>query len=167
MLDIAVARARKQATLARTQMINGDNRLAIATLARAFHALAKADGLDPWDPDLLYRWSIEHLHTGAERHCARFILGVWNRPTSKNSTPRMTAGSAASMRSEPSLRGTTPTGPPSRPGPPIHGGREPELKVAEVELGRPSGRPPEQAHLAKKTLAPHTRSIRSSRHGPL
>jgi len=60
-------------------MVNGDNRLAIATLARAFHALAKADGIDPWDPDLLYRWSVEHLHTDAERHCARFILGVWNQ----------------------------------------------------------------------------------------
>ena len=79
MLDIAVARARKQAALARTQMVNGDNRLAIATLARAFHALANADGIDPWDPDLLYRWSLEHLHTDAERHCGRFILGVWNQ----------------------------------------------------------------------------------------
>ena len=79
MLDIAVARARKQAALARTQMINGDNRLAIATLARAFHALAKADGLDPWDPNLLHHWAVENLHTEAERHCARFVLGVWNQ----------------------------------------------------------------------------------------
>lgn len=79
MLDLAVARARKQAELARTQMVNGDNRLAIATLARAFHALAKADGIEPWDPHLLYRWSLEHLHTHAERHCARFILALWNQ----------------------------------------------------------------------------------------
>ncbi len=79
MLDLAVARARKQAELARTQMVNDDNRLAIATLARAFHALAKADGIDPWDPDLLYRWSLEHLRADTERHCARFILSVWNQ----------------------------------------------------------------------------------------
>jgi hypothetical protein len=79
MLDLAVARARKQAELARTPRLNGDNRHAIAPRARAFHALAKADGIDPWDPDLLYRWSLEHLHTHAERHCARFILAQWNQ----------------------------------------------------------------------------------------
>jgi len=79
MHDIAVARARKRATLARAQMREGDNRLAIATLASAFHALAKADGLDPWDPAALYHWAIEHLHTDAELHCARFVLAVWNQ----------------------------------------------------------------------------------------
>jgi hypothetical protein len=34
-------------------MREGENFLAIATLARAFHALAKVDGLDPWDPKAL------------------------------------------------------------------------------------------------------------------
>ena len=60
-------------------MVNGDNRVAIATLPRAFHALSKADGLHPWGPDQLYRWSVEHLHAYTERHCARFILAVWHQ----------------------------------------------------------------------------------------
>ena len=46
---------------------------------RAFHALEDAAGLDPWNPDALYHWAVENLHTDAERHCARFILGVWNQ----------------------------------------------------------------------------------------
>ena len=74
-----VERAREFATRARAQMREGDNCLAIATLARAFHALEHAAGLDPWDAEALYHWAIENLHTDAERHCARFILSVWNQ----------------------------------------------------------------------------------------
>lgn len=79
MAEELIARARDFATQARAQMRDGNNRDAIVTLARAFHGLDRADGLDPWDPHVLYRWSIEHLHTDAEQHCARFILSVWNR----------------------------------------------------------------------------------------
>ena len=140
MLDIAVARARKQAALARTQMINGDNRLAIATLARAFHALAKADGLDPWDPDQLYRWSAEHLHTDAERHCARFILAVWNQTDLEKLDTKNDKNSAASMPSEPSQTGTTPTGPPLPPGPLTPGGHDAARRSGCD--ARPSNRPP-------------------------
>ena len=76
---VDVERAREFAIRAGGQMREGNNRVAIVLLARAFHALEHAAGLDPWNPDALYHWAAENLHTDAERHCARFILGVWNQ----------------------------------------------------------------------------------------
>ena len=45
-----VERAREFAIRARGQMREGNNRVAIVLLARAFHALEHAAGLDPWNP---------------------------------------------------------------------------------------------------------------------
>jgi len=70
-----VERAQELATRARGQ---ANVRVGIVLLARSFHALADAGGLDPWHPGELYRWTLEHLHAESERHCARFILGLWN-----------------------------------------------------------------------------------------
>ncbi|MCR9159151.1 MAG: hypothetical protein ACE37F_09480 [Nannocystaceae bacterium] len=53
--------------------------VAIVLLARAFDALKHAAGLAPWNPDALYHWAVDNLYTDAERHCARFILSVWNQ----------------------------------------------------------------------------------------
>ncbi|MCR9165987.1 MAG: hypothetical protein NXI35_35295 [bacterium] len=125
-----VERAREFAIRARGQIREGNNRVAIVLLARAFHALKHAAGLDPWNPDALYHWAVENLHTEAERHCARFILGVWNQDDFDEL--------AASTRSEPLRRGTTLTGPRSRSGPSTPGGRERPGRARR----RPSLRPP-------------------------
>lgn len=76
---VDVERAREFAVRARAQMREGNNRVAIVLLARAFHALEHAAGLDPWDPEALYHWSVENLHTDGEQHCARFVLSLWNQ----------------------------------------------------------------------------------------
>ena len=75
---VDVERAREFAIRARGQIRESNNRAAIVLLARAFNALEHAAGLDPWNPDALYYWSVENLHTDAERHCASFILELWN-----------------------------------------------------------------------------------------
>jgi len=77
MLD--VAQAKEFAIRARGQMREGNNHAAIALLARSFHALERADGLEPWDAETLYHWSVENLRTDAELNCTRFILSVWNK----------------------------------------------------------------------------------------
>ena len=62
------------------QPLDQPGRCELETRARVqgrHHVLVR--GRQPWDPDLLYRWTLEHLHTHAERHCARFILALWNQ----------------------------------------------------------------------------------------
>lgn len=77
MLD--TAQAKEFATRARGQMREGNPRLAIALLAQAFHSLEHAGGLEPWDAEALYHWSVENLRTDAELNCARFILSLWDK----------------------------------------------------------------------------------------
>ena len=71
--DILVARARELASRARDHR----DRVGIVLLARAFHVLDNADGLDPWDPEKLYAFA-SASESETTRHAVRFVLAVWN-----------------------------------------------------------------------------------------
>lgn len=48
----------------------------IEDLARSFPALSHADGVRPFDPDRLERWSSKA--SSGEYHAVRFLLAVWS-----------------------------------------------------------------------------------------
>ncbi len=77
-MQLDVARAKNLVAQACAEIRDGDTGTAIALLARSLHGLSNADGLDPWDVEVFYGWSVEHLHTATLRDCARFVLTVWN-----------------------------------------------------------------------------------------
>lgn len=70
--DELISRAREFATRARDHR----DRVGIVLLARAFHVLRDADGLDPWDPERLYAFATTASET--TRDAVRFVLSVWN-----------------------------------------------------------------------------------------
>ena len=54
-----------------------DNAKRVARLAATFHVLRDADGIEPWDPALLTRWTKGREHGSASRHAGQFVLSVW------------------------------------------------------------------------------------------
>lgn len=48
----------------------------IEALAASFPCLARAEGVKPFDPDRLKRWSSRA--SSGEAHASRFLLGVWS-----------------------------------------------------------------------------------------
>lgn len=47
-------------------------------LARSFHVLEDAPGLDPWEPCTLDVWASHPLRGESTRYAAQFVLHVWN-----------------------------------------------------------------------------------------
>lgn len=48
----------------------------LSTLALTFPTLRHAEGVRPWNPELLDEWAA--VRGGGARHSAAFVLGVWN-----------------------------------------------------------------------------------------
>jgi len=53
-------------------------RTRIVELARSFHTLRRADGLEPWNADKFARWAGFNV-SDYSRQAAAFVLMVWNR----------------------------------------------------------------------------------------
>lgn len=55
----------------------GGGRDGMTRLGRMFPTLTGAPGLEPWDPEVLMRWSASGATHGAA-HAVAFLLNVWN-----------------------------------------------------------------------------------------
>lgn len=55
----------------------GGGRDGMTQLARMFPTLRGAPGIEPWDPEVLMRWSASRATHGAA-HAVAFLLNVWN-----------------------------------------------------------------------------------------
>lgn len=49
----------------------------MSVFAETFPCLRNKPGVLPWNPQKLQRWASTVASSG-ERHCARFVLNVWN-----------------------------------------------------------------------------------------
>lgn len=59
----------------------------VTELARTFHSLDQAPGIDPFDAEALWAWVEEGRQTPAERHTALFVLNVWGDASNDPNRP--------------------------------------------------------------------------------